>query len=117
MTISHLYDHTVALWRKVETLGEAGVTEKTFALADRFGVKMNRKNVQLMQDGAGIVDVGMRKVYTELGPTVLRRDLVELLTGPDAPALLEVENVTRPRGHHIEIHCSEYKGDEPVLIS
>lgn len=115
--ISHLYDHTVAQWRKVETLGEAGVTVKTFRLVDRFGCKMNRKQVLLAMGGPGIEDVGMRKVYTELGPDVNRRDLIELVTGPDAPALLEVENVTAPRGHHLEINCSEYKGPYPDLGS
>jgi hypothetical protein len=125
MTISHLFDHTCVIWRKVETLGTARTTTKAFTLlpGGPFGLKANRKNALVTNAGPGIVDAGLRVLYFEVGPVILKRDLVELITGPDAPpssgerAILEVENVTIPRGHHIEVRCSEYHGAEPELGS
>ena len=73
--------------------------------------------------GPGIIDAGLRVAYLEVGPIILKRDLFELVTGPDAPpssgerAILEVESVTIPRGHHLEVRLSEYHGPEPELGS
>jgi len=124
VTISHLFDHTAVIWRKVETLNEAGVTHKAFTLAyGPLGLKANRKAAMVVNSGPGIIDAGQRVFYFEVGPIILKRDLVELVTGPDAPpssgerAILEVENVTIPRGHHVEVRCSEYHGAEPELGS
>ena len=124
MTISHLFDHTAVIWRKVETENDAGVTHKAFVMAyGPLGLKVNRKAAMVANSGPGIIDAGQRVFYFEVGPIVLKRDLVELVTGPDAPpssgarAILEVENVTIPRGHHLEVRCSEYHGPEPELGS
>ena len=124
MTISHLFDHTAVIWRKVETLNASGVTVKNFLMAyGPLGCKMNRKAAMVANSGPGIIDAGQRVAYLEVGPIILKRDLVELVTGPDAPpssgerAILEVENVTIPRGHHVEVRCSEYHGAEPEIGS
>ena len=124
MTISHLFDHTAVIWRKVETLNASGVTVKTFLMAyGPLGLKANRKAAMVVNSGPGIIDAGQRVFYFEVGPIILKRDLVELVTGPDAPpssgerAILEVENVTIPRGHHLEVRCSEYHGLEPDIGS
>ena len=125
VAISHLFDHTCVIWRKVETLEGPGVTVKTFTLLDGspFGCKMNRKAATVVSAGPGIVDAGQRLAFLEIGPLIKKRDLLELITGPDAPpaaaerAILEVENVTAPRGHHLEVLCSEYHGQEPEVGS
>ena len=107
--ISHLFDHTAVIWRKVESLNDAGVTHKAFVHIYSLGLKANRKAANVVDSGPGIIDAGQRVFYFEVGPIVLKRDLVELVTGPDAPpssgerAILEVENVTIPRGHHLEV--------------
>ena len=118
MTISHLFDHTCAVWRKAETLGSHGETVKGFSIAySGLGLKADRKQAPLAEAGPGIVQVGGRRLFFELGSTFLKRDLIELLTGPDAPELLEVEFATRPRGHHIEVWATDYEGDEPEIGS
>ena len=114
MTISHLFDHEAVVWRKAETLNASGVTHKDFSLLyGPLGCKANRKAAVVANAGPGIVDAGQRVFYLEVGPVILKRDLFELTSGPDAPAILEVENVTIPRGHHIEVRCSEYHGPLP----
>lgn len=118
MTVAHLADHTCVIWRKTETLGEHRETVKAFTLVEAgIACKADRKNTILAQAGPGIVQTGGRRIFMDLGPTILKRDLLELVTGPDAPELLEVENVTRPRNHHIEVWCTEYDGEEPALTS
>ena len=58
-----------------------------------------------------------------MGSVIFKRDLVEFITGPDAPvptqerAIFEVENVTQPRGHHMEVWVTEYSGPLPELGS
>jgi hypothetical protein len=49
-------------------------------------------------------------VFMDLGEDVQKRDIVELITGPNAPAKLEVISMDRPRGHHIELVCDEWEG-------
>ena len=118
MAISHLFDHEAVIWRKGETLGEYRETVKGFVLQyGPLGCKANRKAAVLQDANAGIVDSGDRVFYFEKGPVVLKRDLVELVTGPDAPAILEVENTTIPRDHHLEVRCVEYHGDAPAVGS
>jgi len=114
LTISHLFDHTALIWRKTETLGDYRETRKGFGLEyGPLGCKANRKAALVAAAGPGIIDVGQRVFYLEVGPIIRKRDLFELVTGPDAPAILEVENVTIPRGHHVEVRCSEYHGAWP----
>lgn len=119
MSIGHLLDHTCVIWRKVETTG-AKYAESVKTFEQPFEVLPctgTRKNAVVSQDGPGIVNVGERRIYFDIGPEILKRDLIELLTGGDAPALLEVESVTRPRNHHIEVRVSEYSGPQPELGS
>ena len=118
MTIGHLLDHTCVIWRKVEALGEFRESVKTFEQPfEVLPCTGTRKNTVLAQDGPGIVNVGDRRIYFDIGPEILKRDLIELLTGGDAPATLEVESVTRPRNHHIEVRVSEYNGPAPAVGS
>lgn len=124
MAIAHLFDHTCVIWRKSETLGTARTTTKSFTLVyANVGLKADRKNTVLAQAGPGIVQVGGRRLFFELGLVIWPRDLVEFITGPDSPvptqprAIFEVENVTQPRGHHMEVWVTEYDGVEPELGS
>lgn len=122
--IAHLFDHTCVIWHQTETLGASRETIKSFpTYTGPLGCKVNRKNAVLQEAGPGIADSGERRIYLEKGPSVKKRDLVELVTGPDAHALLEVESATVPshslglEGHHLEIRATEYLGAEPELGS
>lgn len=65
--------------------------------------------------GPGIVPSGQRWLYAEVkaGRTFPKRGLLELVTGPTAPAFLEIESADAFRGHHFEIRTSEFNGKTP----
>lgn len=118
MGIAHLADHTAIIWHKLETLGPARETEKSFpTFSGPFDCKADRKKAIQSDAGPGMWGAGLRTIFFDIGPAIGDRDLVELVTGPDAPAMLEVESVTRPRDHHIEVRVSEYRGAYPDLGS
>jgi hypothetical protein len=118
MSYSGLLDHTARIWRRDETLGTYRETVMSYTVQYHGPpCTLRRKRSVLSEAGPGIVDSGERTVYFKRDILLQKRDLVELVTGPDAPAWLEVESASRPRGHHTEARCSEWSGDTPELES
>jgi hypothetical protein len=117
--IGHLLDHTAVIWRVGETIGEYRESEVAWGPepVGPYDCTGKRKAAILAEAGPGTVDAGQRILYFEPGPTFNKRDLVELVTGPDAPAFLLVESDTRPRGNHIEVRVSEWHGAPPAVGS
>ena len=118
MSFRSLLDHTARVWRRGEELGTYRETSIFYVVvypAARCTLK--RKAALLAEAGPGIVDVGQRTLYFLPGVTLQKRDLVELVTGADAPDWLEVESRSKPRGHHVEARCSEYHGPTPEVSS
>ena len=118
MSFHSLLDHTARIWRRMESLGTYRETvasyEVVYALVP---CTLRRKQALLADSGPGLVDVGQRTVYFLPTVTLEERDLVELVTGPDAPDWLEVESRSKPRGHHVEAKTSEYHGETPEIAS
>ena len=109
--IGHLLDHTCRIWRPSRSLGAARQEVVCHAVAEAsLPCAANRKRSVLALQQGGLGDSGQRMVYLDLGANVEERDVVELLTGPNAPALLEVISKDTPRGHHIELTCDEWEG-------
>lgn len=118
MSIGHLLDHECVVWRPTETRGTYAETVRGYSILHALiSCAVLRKNAVIAQAGPGRIDAGERRVYWDVGPTVEKKDLIELVTGPDAPAFLEVESMTTPRGHHVEVRVSEYNGDAPEVGS
>jgi hypothetical protein len=109
--IDHLLDHTANIRRPVESLGVARETRVVHAFAHvAVACAVNRKRTVLTEAHGGITPAGGRSVYFPAGLTLLEQDVIELLTGPEAPALLEVESRATPRGHHIEVSVTQFQG-------
>lgn len=122
MGIASLLDHTCNVWRLTETTDpiyrsvEQGYTQVHTAIPCTF----QRRNTAMGEEGPGVRPVGDRRVYFDVGPAIEDRDIVELVTGPAGfvgPQLLEVESFAAPRGHHVELRCSEWEGELPVVGS
>lgn len=112
--ITHLLDHTARVWRRVETIGTLGDTIVTYDLAyDELACAEDGQNSVAGNPGAGQTPIGRRWVYFDVGPTIRFRDVIELVSGPNAPAALEVESSDNRRGHHLEIQASEFRGKLP----
>lgn len=118
MSFSSLLDHTARIWRRTEALGTYRQTTIAYDIVyPSLRCTLRRKRAMLSDAGPGMVDVGERTVYFRPRVTLEERDLVELVTGPDAPDWLEVESRSKPRGHHVEARCTEFHGVGPEVVS
>ncbi len=117
MSFSSLLDHTARIWRRTVTMGpnlrEEIVEYVPLAIA-RCAKK--RPEARLIDTGPGLAGEGIRKVYMEAAEDAIERDVLEFLTGPDAPETLEIDSPpTRPRGHHLELTCRLFTGRLPEV--
>jgi hypothetical protein len=116
--MAHLFDHIVRVWRQSTTLGELREEQRALVpreLATAPNAAVRRPRSPLSNPGPGLAPVGERIVYMAADADVQSRDVLELVEGPDAPGLLEVdEPPTHPRGHHTEIRCRIFNGVLPT---
>lgn len=115
MSIAHLLDHTATVYRPADTLGALRTNIRGYA-AVASGVEMGvRRPAALYAEiGPGVGPLGQRIIYADVGLDVAARDVIDLITGPDAPGRWEVdEQPTSPRGHHIELRCRAFTGKLP----
>lgn len=114
--IDSLFDTTVRVWRPTPERSRLGVEERTYSVvAPSLGAKVNRSSAPEADAGPGFQPVGARRVYMRPDVDVQARDLLELLTGPDAPQFWEVnEPPTRPQGHHTQLDCIAWNGVTPT---
>lgn len=118
MALRNLFDTEVAIWRQVKTVGSLREEVRTWVrVLDPPGVFnccVNRPNAPVGDIGPGVEPIGTRRIYMLPSTDVQTRDVVELVRGPDAGALLEVdEPPTRPRGHHVQLDCRLWNGRLP----
>jgi hypothetical protein len=116
MSIRHLCDHRVRIYRRAAQL-DAELRSETLsyqpvaAAPARNNAKLNRPRARTGDVGPGSAPIGERTVYMDAGADVEERDVLQVLSGPDAPCLLEVDGPpTRPRGHHVELACRLFNG-------
>lgn len=53
---------------------------------------------------------GISVIYLRADADVVRNDVLDVTSGPNAPKRLKVLAVARPRGHHIECTCEPFAG-------
>lgn len=117
MSVSSLLDHVGNVWRLTHDRGDFGETVNDYQLVyERVDLTFQRRNTVLGSLGPGQKPVGDRRVYLDVGPNFEDRDVVEVIEGPAGfvgPQLLEVESIAVPRGHHVELRCTEFSGELP----
>lgn len=118
VTIAHLLDHVMNVWRRSEDLDEFRATEQSHAkVHEDVDCTFQRRNTVMAEDPPGVRARGDRRVYLDVGPEFRDRDVLEVVSGPAGfvgPQLLEVESIAVPRGHHVELRCTEFKGTLPA---
>lgn len=115
MGIGHLFDHTADVYRRVESLGPTYRETVTNYVRVHTAVPCTgqRRLTVWGQRGAGDRPVGDRRVYFDTGTFFEDLDIVSIVSGPTdfvGPQNLEVESIAIPRGHHIELRASEFRG-------
>lgn len=120
LSIGHLLDHVANVYRLTESIGGTyrEVQQSYAVVYSALPCTFQRRDTVVSADGPGERAVGDRRIYFDVeepaGPLFEDRDVIEIVSGPTGfrgPQLLEVESIAVPRGHHIEIRATEFKGD------
>lgn len=115
-SVSGMFDSTIRVWRPTTTTSGPAIEKREYAIVGVFGAAINRSRTpQSPQDG-GLARSGIIRWYGLPTIDVQERDLCDVLTGPDAGAMWEInERPTRPRDHHTQVDCVEFNGVRPPL--
>lgn len=115
-SISGWFDSTIRIWRPVEVKDTVGVEEREYALHTTVRAAINRSRAPQADSGPGLAATGSVRWYGLASIDVLPRDVCEVIEGPDAGRTWEVdEPPVRPRGHHTQVDCVEWKGTLPTV--
>ncbi len=119
--IDRLFDHTVRIWRpRADANNRLGVEVRAYTRAADLGCALNRDVAAEQDVGPGMEPIGRRRFYMRPDADVRARDVVQIMTGPDAGAdqTWEVDqDPVRPRGHHTQVDAILWTGDLPDVGS
>ena len=111
MSIRHLFDHTVTVYRVSETRDPWGGTQTTWAAVYEGPAAVIPPNQRTIASyGAGEQPSGHMEVYLGKDADVQIRDGVHVTAGPEAGTKWRVVTVHTPRGHHTEARLEVYNG-------
>lgn len=116
VSLARMFDHTAQVWRSTSSQGATyGEEVREWAKVGspvKCGVR--RPSAVMADAGPGVAPIGERVIYLFPDTNIQARDVIQLLTGPDAvvdPPTFEVDSPpTRPRGHHVETRCRHFIG-------
>lgn len=121
MSIHRLFNHRAIVHRATTTRDEFGDTVQTWAAVANGtpsgrNCRPNQNWSGALQDhGPGEQQGAKRQWFLDRAFDVEEGDVLSVETGPEAPALLHVESVTKPtragtRVHHIEVNVEVWTG-------
>jgi hypothetical protein len=113
VSVRHLLDHTGTVWRIQRSLGALNAEVREYVAVGEYLVGVRRRRAPQGNPGPGLTPTGYRVLYFEAGVDVRARDVVQLTAGPDAPERLELDDLSSPRGHHIEAEGRLWAGRLP----
>lgn len=113
-SVERMFDHTIRVWGARTSRDDLGAEQREYRVLGVYGAKVNRSTAPVADVGAGLAPTGRLRLYTLIDVDILPRDVIELVSGPDAPGNWEVDQpVTRPRAHHAQVDCIAWHGVLP----
>lgn len=110
-SISRLFDHTVRVWRPSRASDGLGVESRNYVLRSTLGAAVNRSTAPEGLVAGGLAPTGRRRMYFLPTVDIQPRDVLEIVSGPEAPGTWEVdEPPTRPRNHHTQVDSIDWHG-------
>lgn len=117
--IDRLFDHTCRIWRSTSTKDDLGAESRTYAPIAEAQCALKRPTAPLADLGAGLAPTGRRRFYMRPDQDIQLRDVVEILSGPDAGGAQRTWEVdeppTIPRGHHTQVDAFAWQGILPPI--
>lgn len=112
MSIDHLLDGTCRLWTHTEAA--SSLDADTWAVGVTVACYLAPAEPGRLDTGAGMRDVRTRQLFAPLGAPLAAEQVVDMVTGPEAPSLWRVVSVPqRPRTHHTEAYVEPWHGTLP----
>lgn len=118
-----LFDSTARVWSLLRTRGEVAGTEITPEPVGTFSCRVtNPAQVQLNHNGAGLSPAGTWKVFALAADVTIEKDnVIQVLTGNEAGALLYVDRAYEPRSPFGTVRrmwqcvCRQWDGELPPV--
>lgn len=119
-TIDRLLDHSVRIWRATVDQDKYGVETKEYELVATVSAALNRGVVPVAPSEGGLAPTGSIRMYLRPDADVQARDVIEVISGPDATArsqrTYEVDQPPmRPKEHHTQLDCIAFNGTLPTV--
>jgi hypothetical protein len=109
--IEGLFDSEIRLWRPSVTKDKVAQESRTYSQLTTVGAVINRSQTPVVPADGGLAPTGAVRWYGKPTIDVQIRDICEVISGPDAGALWEVNQIpVRPRGHHTQVDCIDFHG-------
>jgi hypothetical protein len=114
MSIRHLLDHVLTVWRATESTGVLRSVSRSWSSGSRTGLPgaIQVRGEQVGDTGGGERVLGKYLGFMLAGADVIEGDIVEVTAGPGVWGFLKVIGVSTPRGHHIELELED-TAEEP----
>lgn len=106
----HLFDHTARVHRLTETVNEYREAVNAYVAGATIPCALVPPKFRPAQTDAGTRLDGLVELYADADADLQMNDVLEVLTGPEAPTMLRVLHTARPRGHHTEAQCEPFTG-------
>lgn len=104
-----LFDHEARVNRLSETADEYGDSPNRYVAADDLiRCAIVPPKFRASQGDAGSTITGITEAYFDADADVEMNDILDVVSGPEAPRKLRVLSVARPRGHHTEAICEPF---------
>jgi len=113
MIPASVLDHSAKVFRYTESRGstmrETRRSWKPVLGMDDYRLKLSPLNERLADTGAGERAAGEWKAIAGVGD-VEEGDVLDVVTGPEAPVYLEVLSKRSPGGRHLELELAPWTG-------
>ena len=126
MSIRRLFNHRAVVYRATVTRDEYGGTVETWVAQtapDGLNARPDQNWSGAQQDhGPGEQQGATRRWFLSNGFDVAERDVVYVVSGPEAGTYLRVESVTQPTRvgatvHHVEVNVEAWPDGEEVIAA
>lgn len=107
----HLFDHVARVHRVSESVNALREKVNTLTpLPDTERMALDTSPFRSGDEGAGQFVEGSAEGFMRATADVQEGDVLEVISGPEAPRTLRVISASRPRGHHCELVMEMYRG-------
>jgi hypothetical protein len=113
MSLNHLLDHLVTVWRATESAGTLRSVTRTWSAGTRTSLPaaIQVRGERQGDTGGGERTTGTYLGFMRAGADVQEGDILQVTAGPDNWGFLLVGGVSSPRGHHTELELVDTPED------